>query len=176
MRVFLLALLFTLAAGCSTRAGDYAGTAPALDLRQFFNGHVQAWGQFQDRSGKVVKRFTVDLRGNWKGNEGTLEEYFVYDDGSRQTRVWHLTAHPDGRYTGRAADVVGEASGQAVGYALNWHYTLALPVDGKVYHVKMDDWMYQHDRDTLLNRTTMSKFGVRLGEVTLFFRRAGDLP
>ena len=30
--------------------------------------------------------------------------------------------------------------------------------------------------DTLLNRTTMSKFGVRLGEVTLFFRRAGDTP
>lgn len=171
MRKLLLVLTLTLLAGCSARIEDYRDTRPALDLRQYFNGKVQAWGQFQDRSGKVVKRFTVDLRGSWKGNEGTLEEYFVYDDGTKQTRIWHLTAHPDGHYTGRADDVVGEAEGRAVGAALQWRYTLALPVDGKVYHVKMNDWMYLHDRDTLVNRTEMSRFGLHLGDVTLFFRR-----
>lgn len=171
MRKFLLVLTLALLAGCSARIEDYRDTQPALDLRQYFNGKVQAWGQFQDRSGKVVKRFTVDLRGSWKGNEGILEEYFVYDDGSKETRIWYLTAHLDGRYTGRAADVVGEAEGRAIGSALQWRYTLALPVDGKVYHVKMNDWMYLHDRDTLVNRTEMSKFGLHLGDVTLFFRR-----
>ena len=46
------------------------------------------------------------------------------------------------RYSGRADDVVGSAIGQARGNALNWRYTLALPVDGKVWEVQFDDWMY----------------------------------
>lgn len=172
----LLILTLALLSACSARIEDYRDIRPALDLRQYFNGPVQGWGQFQDRSGKVIKRFSVDVKGSWQGDRGVLEEYFTYDDGTRQTRTWTLAALPDGRYTGRAGDVVGEAHGQARGSALNWRYTLALPVDGKVYHVKMNDWMYLHDRDTLVNRTEMSKFGVRLGEVTLFFRRTEATP
>lgn len=175
MRALLLLTTLLLGA-CSARLEDYRDTRPVLDLRQFFRGDVQAWGQFQDRSGKVVKRFRVQVKGTWQGNDGRLDEYFVYDDGSRQTRTWLLTALPDGRYAGRAGDVVGEARGQAVGSALHWRYTLALPVDGKVYHVTMDDWMYLQDPDTLVNRTVMRKFGLRLGEVTLFFRKEGTTP
>lgn len=176
MRRLLIVLSLALLTACSARIEDYRDTRPTLDLRQYFNGRVLGWGQFQDRSGKVVKRFSVDLRGSWQGDQGTLEEFFTYDDGSKETRIWHLTAHADGRYTGRAADVVGEAEGRVEGYALHWRYTLALPVDGKVYHVRMDDWMYLQDPDTLMNRTAMSKFGVHLGDVTLFFRRVEDQP
>ena len=46
---------------------------------------------------------------------------------------------------------------------------MALPVDGKVYNVDFDDWMYQLDERVMLNRSAMSKFGFRLGEVTLTF-------
>ena len=75
----------------------------------------------------------------------------------------------DSRYSGRADDVVGVAQGQAAGNALNWRYTLALPVDGKVYEVQFDDWMYLMDERVMLNKAVMSKFGFRLGEVTLSF-------
>ncbi|HLS54540.1 MAG TPA: DUF3833 family protein, partial [Zeimonas sp.] len=34
-----------------------------------------------------------------------------------------------------------------------------------------DDWMYLVDERVMLNRAVMSKFGVRLGEVTLSFAR-----
>ncbi|MBW8463867.1 DUF3833 family protein, partial [Acidovorax sp.] len=44
-------------------------------------------------------------------------------------------------------------------------------VDGKVYHVDLDDWMYLIDDRVMLNRATMSKFGVRLGEITLSFTK-----
>lgn len=165
---YVLLLLIT---ACSATIDDYHGMKPALDLRQFFNGRVTAWGQVQDRSGKIIKRFTVDMTGTWKGSEGTLEEHFQYDDGTKQTRIWHLTALPDGRYIGRADDVVGEARGQVQGPALKWSYTLALPVNGKTWHVTFDDWMYLHDANTMMNRAEMSKFGVRLGEITLFFRK-----
>jgi hypothetical protein len=85
--------------------------------------------------------------------------------------VWRLTRHADGRYTGRADDVVGTAEGRTVGNAFRWQYTLALPVDGRVIEVQFDDWMYLIDERVMLNRATMRKFGVTLGEVTLSFTR-----
>ena len=48
---------------------------------------------------------------------------------------------------------------------------MALPVDGKVYQVQFDDWMYLMTDKVMLNKATMSKFGVRLGEVTLSFTK-----
>ena len=171
-----LVLMLGLLAGCST-AGieDYRGTQPGFDLRQFFNGPLTAHGMFQDRSGKVLRRFTVSMQGRWQGDSGVLDEQFRYDDGETQRRVWTLKKLPDGRYSGTAADVVGEASGRTAGFALFWDYTLRLPVDGKEYQVRFDDWMYQLDARSVLNRSVMSKFGVRLGEVTLYIRKE-DAP
>jgi hypothetical protein len=68
--------------------------------------------------------------------------------------------------------VVGQAQGETRGNAFHWTYTLSLPVDGTVYEVQFDDWMYLMTDKVMLNKATMSKFGVRLGEVTLsFFKR-----
>ncbi|MBT9594449.1 MAG: DUF3833 domain-containing protein [Vitreoscilla sp.] len=160
----------TALSGCAgPTPADYANDTPVLDLRQYFNGPMAAHGLFTDRSGKVVKRFTVALNGRWSGDEGVLEEDFRYSDGSTQRRVWKLSRGADGRYTGRADDVVGSAVGQARGNALNWRYTLALPVDGQVWEVQFDDWMYLMDDKVMLNKAVMSKFGIRLGEVTLSF-------
>ena len=170
---FLTALvgLFGLG-GCSTVEVDkYRGQTPTLDLREYFNGPVDAQGMFQDRNGKIIKRFAVALNGSWKGDVGTLEEDFVYSDGTTQRRVWTLTRQADGHYTGRADDVVGEARGQAQGNVFQWAYTLRQPVDGTVYEVQMDDWMVLMNNKTMLNRATMRKFGVTLGEVTLSFTR-----
>jgi hypothetical protein len=100
-----------------------------------------------------------------------LDERFIYSDGKTERRVWRLTDLGGGRWEGRADDVVGVATGVSSGNALNWRYTLALPVDGKVYEVQFDDWMYLVDDKVMLNKATMSKFGIRLGEVTLSFTK-----
>jgi hypothetical protein len=158
--------------GCaSPKVDDYANEKPVLDLQQYFNGTLDAYGVFTDRSGAVVKRFTVVMRCSWSGDEGVLDEDFSYSDGSTQKRVWHLKKWPDGRYTGTAGDVVGTAQGQASGNAFHWTYTLALPVDGSVYHVQFDDWMYLMTDKVMLNKAGMRKFGVTLGEVTLSFTK-----
>ena len=173
-RRWLLALTLAIVGlgGCANQdIAQYAAERPVLELDRYFNGRILAHGIFQDRSGQVVRRFTVDLEGRWEGNQGVLDEHFTYSDGSRDRRIWRLTKHADGRYTGTADDVVGTASGQTVGNAFYWTYTLRLPVDGKVYEVRFDDWMYLVDGRVMLNRATMSKFGVRLGEVTLSFQR-----
>lgn len=159
-------------AGCaSPQPSDYAQEKPVLDLRRYFNGTVDAHGLFTDRSGKVVKRFTVVMNCQWQGDQGTLDEDFTYSDGSKQRRVWRLTRTGEGRYIGRADDVVGEAIGVEAGNALNWHYTLALPVDGRVIEVQFDDWMYLMNDKVMLNKAVMRKFGVTLGEVTLAFSK-----
>jgi len=162
-----------LLAGCAgaPAPADYAAQTPVLDLKQYFNGELTAHGLFTDRAGKVQRRFTVALTGTWVGREGTLDERFSYSDGQTERRVWRLTDLGGGRYVGRADDVVGQADGQAAGNALNWRYTLRLPVDGSVYEVQFDDWMFLMDERVMLNRAVMSKFGVRLGEVTLSFQR-----
>ena len=126
---------------------------------------------FQNRSGEVIKRFHVDIQSRTEGENLILDERFLYSDGTRQQRVWTLTPDGPGRWKGRAADVIGEARGELAGNALRWRYELALPVDGTTYQVQFDDWMYLMDEDTLINRSFMSKFGVELGQVTLFFRR-----
>ncbi len=156
--------------GCAgPQIGDYAAEKPVLDLRQYFNGTLDAYGVFTDRSGKVVQRFTVVMRCSWNGEEGVLDEDFIYSDGTKQKRIWRLKHLGNGRYEGRADDVVGVAQGQTAGNAFRWGYTLALPVDGKVWEVQFDDWMYLMDERVMLNKAAMSKFGIFLGEVTLTF-------
>lgn len=156
--------------GCATQdIAQYQNEQPVLDLQQYFNGTVDAYGIFTDRSGAVVKRFTVVMHCHWQGNEGVLDEDFTYSDGSTQKRIWRLTRHADGRYSGTAADVVGTAQGQTRGNAFYWTYTLRLPVDGTEYEVQFDDWMYLMNERVMLNKATMRKFGVRLGEVSLTF-------
>lgn len=171
--LLLLTLALSVASCGSVDVARYAEQQPALDLQRFFSQPVKAWGMFQKRSGEVAKRFEVNIVSRREGNNLILDERFLYSDGTRQRRVWTLTPEGQGRWSGRAADVVGVAEGQVAGNTLHWRYRLNLPVDDSTYEMSMDDWMYLMDKDTLINRTSMSKFGVEVGQVTLFFRRQG---
>ncbi|NBB59088.1 DUF3833 family protein [Pseudomonas sp. ODNR1LW] len=172
MRQVLVLLVSLLLVSCNNVGVEhYAQERPTLDLVAFFSRPVQAWGLFQNRSGEVVKRFHVQIESRVEGQQLILDERFLYSDGTRQRRVWTLQPAGDGRWHGRADDVVGEASGEIAGNALRWRYRLDLPVDGRHWEVDLDDWMYLMDEDTMINRSSMSKLGVELGQVILFFRR-----
>lgn len=170
---FATALLCSIAiAGCAApQVSDYAGQKPAFDFRNYFDGTVMAHGMVSDRSGRVMRRFVVTMKCNWVGDDGTLDEEFVYDDGERQHRLWRVKMLPGERFVGTADDVVGEAQGEGAGSAFNWRYTLKLPVDGSVYEVQFDDWMHRIDERVVLNKAVLSKFGVRVGDITLAFTR-----
>ena len=160
------------ASGCAGPSiNDYAQEKPILDLKIYFNGVIDAWGVFTDRSGRVVKRFTVVMNCSWSGEQGVLDEDFVYSDGSTQKRIWKLQHLGNGNYSGAADDVVGLANGATRGNTFRWGYTMALPVDGRVWEVQFDDWMYLMNDRVMLNKASMSKFGVFLGEVTLSFTK-----
>ena len=170
-RALLITACLLMLSCTQVEVSDYHAEQPALDLRQYFVGEVDAWGMFQERSGKVIKRFHVLIKGSLEGQQLILDEQFTYSDGSHQQRIWRLTETTPGHWRGTAADVRDEAIGEVSGNALRWRYVLKLPVDDKVYDVHFDDWMYLLDEKTLANRSFMSKFGVELGQVTLFFRK-----
>jgi hypothetical protein len=169
----LICVGFLLSACAGQKISQYANEKPTLDLSEYFSGTIDAYGIFTDRSGVVKKRFTVLIQANWTvvdgKKTGVLDESFEYSDGSKQKRIWRLTEISPGKYVGKADDVVGEALGESSGNALNWAYTLALPVDDTIYNVQFDDWMYLVNSKVMLNKAKMSKFGIELGEVTLSF-------
>ncbi len=174
-RLIVIFGLLVLASCASPKIEDYANEKPLLNLSEYFNGTVKGYGIFTDRSGQVVKRFTVDIVSTWQMRDGiktgVLDESFVYSDGTTQKRIWTLKEIRPNYFEGSAADVVGIALGQAKGNALHWNYTLLLPVDGREIEVKMNDWMYLITPRIMLNRTQMTKFGFYLGEVTLSFEK-----
>ena len=164
MTRLLVSLLLVLSLSSCANVGveRYVDQQPHLDLERFFSKPVKAWGIFQKRSGEVTKRFEVDIASRREGNALILDERFLYSDGTRQQRVWTLTPDGPGRWKGRAGDVVGEAIGEVAGNALRWRYQLDLPVDGRHWQVDLDE---------LINRSSMSKLGVEIAQITLFFRR-----
>ena len=158
--------------GCvSPEMNTYTGSTPEVTAKEFFTGPIKAWGIVQDWRGRVTTRFDADMFGNWDGNVGTLEEDFEFYDGKQQRRVWTLYEADDGSITGTAADVLGEASGQTNGSALNLKYQMDLAVSGKTYRVKFDDWMWLMNDDVVINRAYIKKFGLTVGQLTVFMQR-----
>lgn len=178
LKAFIASISAAVLTACgSVDVDHYAREKPELELSSFFNGTIDAWGIFQKRDGAVARRFHVVIEASWKNpQEGVLDERFTYSDGETQRRVWTLKRQPDGTWRGTADDVVGVAIGKVAGNALRWTYVMRLPVDGKEYLVDFDDWMWQLDDSSMMNRSVMSKFGIDLGEVTLFFKKRTEGP
>ncbi|NVK42316.1 MAG: DUF3833 domain-containing protein [Oceanospirillaceae bacterium] len=162
-------------AGCSDmRIEQFQNSAPEFRLERYFDGRVLAWGWFEDRFGNVRRQFFVDIDGQWDGQQLILDESFEYSDGETEHRTWTITPDGQGGYRGRAADIVGTAQGQSAGNALNWRYSMDLKVGDRHWRVQFDDWMLLQPDGVLLNRATVSKWGLTLGEVRLFFVKPED--
>jgi hypothetical protein len=148
----------------------------ALNLEEFFAGDLVAYGQFQDVLGKVRRSFTVDITGDWDGERLLLVEDFLYEDGSTEQRIWTLVKTGPDSWQGTAPGVIGVATGEEQGDRFNWRYTIDLPIpaaDGsnETMRVSFDDWMWLLSDDRLLNQAYVSRFGVDIGTVTIFFER-----
>jgi hypothetical protein len=150
----------------------FEAATPQLVLEEYFAGKTRAWGIFEDRFGTLRRQFTVDIDGRWDGRTLVLDERFVYRDGERDRRVWTIEKVGPNRYQGRADDVIGVATGEAKGNALSWRYNMDLKVGDSTLRVHFDDWMFLQPDNVLINRARVSKWGVELGRVTLFFSKS----
>lgn len=145
-----------------------------FELTTFLEGSSIAWGVFEDRFGKVRRRFFVELEGRWRGDVFHLEELFTFEDGSRETRTWRVVPTAGGRFTATSADCVGTAHGSCDADTIRMSYRFRLKLNAREISVDFDDRIYRIGGGTAVNRAIMSKWGLKLGEVSLFFRREDD--
>ncbi len=178
MKTFSIWVATTMAmllSACTPSIHDYANTKPKLELEEFFSGPLVAEGILKNRSGTVTRWFTADINAYWQNGVGTLEEHFVFNDGERQTRTWTLTPlagkEAVTQYLGTANDVKGEAKLSVIGNALFLNYVLTVPYKGDKLDLKVDDRMYLVNEDTIINESILTKWGFKVGTLTLTIRK-----
>jgi len=161
----------SLASCTNVRPKDYSQQVPELDFKKFLQGSLTGWGIYQDRDGKVSKRFRIDMTAEWQGDVGKFVENFSFNDGTTQVREWELTRIDDHHYKGKANDSIGEGKGEVWGNTMHWNYTIRTVTDSGTYNLDYDYWMYLIDDKTLINRATLSKFGFTLGDIAVTFHK-----
>ena len=171
-KIFII--LFTIfLTGCAKdmKPTDFKDQKPRLVIEKYLSGNVKAWGVLQNRSGKVTRQFKADLNGKWDGNTLILDEIFNWNDGEKQTRKWTIKKIDEHNYEGTASDVVGKAIGYSYGPAFKFEYVLLVPIKGKNIKITFDDWIFMQDERVAINRATMTKFGIKVAELTVFFQK-----
>ena len=148
---------------------DFKDQKPRLIIENYLSGNVKAWGMLQNRSGKVTRQFEADLNGKWDGSTLTLDEQFNWSDGEKQKRQWKIKKIDEHHYEGKAEDVVGTAKGFSYGPAFKFEYVLMIPIKGKNINITFDDWIFMQNESIAINRATMTKFGFKVAELTVFF-------
>ena len=169
-KVFVLILIFFFT-GCTNnmKPTDFKDQKPRLIIENYLSGNVKAWGMLQNRSGKVTRQFKADLNGKWDGSTLILNEQFNWNDGEKQKRQWTIKKIDEHHYEGKASDVVGTAKGFSYGPVFKFEYVLMIPIKGKNIKITFDDWIFMQDESIAINRATMTKFGFKVAELTVFF-------
>ncbi len=155
--------------GNNMKPTDFKDQKPRLIIEDYLSGNVKAWGILQNRSGKVTRQFSAELNGKWDGNQLILDEEFIWNDGEIQKRQWKINKIDEHNYEGTAGDVVGKAKGYSYGPSFKFEYVLLVPVKGREIKITFDDWIFMQNERVAINRATMTKFGIRVAELTVLF-------
>lgn len=168
-KIVLLTISFSLIASCSAvDINGYANNYPTLALTKFFNGKLSAHGIIKNRAGEVTRYFNVTMTGHWSDNgTGTLDEYFLFDDGEQQRRIWTFEPQSDGSYLASANDVSTPTKMYVSGNALFMDYILNIQYQGEPLDIAIEDKMYLIDENVMINESTMTKWGFEVGYITL---------
>ena len=172
-KLYLILTGFSLLlAGCSDKSiEEYKDMKPKLNIVEYFQGRLEANGILFDFLGRPKRYFYAEMTGEQKGKTLVLDEHFIFDDGEKTHRIWEITLKNDHEFSGKAADVIGIAQGRQMGNAVNIKYVLRVPYNKSTLDLSMDDWMYLINDTTIINRTSMKKFGIKVGELILVIQK-----
>jgi hypothetical protein len=145
---------------------------PVFDLLSYFEGTTTAHGVFEDRKGRLKRRFTAEMTGRTESGRLILDERFLFDDGERQQRVWTLARTSPGQFTGSCQDAVAPAHGTMSDGVATLASRLRLKVSMRHITMDFDDVFYEIGSGLVLNRSTVSKWGIRVGQVLITFRKS----
>lgn len=171
MRLFLpsVCIAAALLAGCDRTARPIAsaGAGSPFDPVAFFDGRTHSWGVVESRSGAPTERIVTDSHGEKAGADRLrMVQYLAFQDGTTQRRDWTLWRSGPNRFDATANDMVGVAKGETDGNIFHWQWVLARSRGNEFMNLTMNQWMYRLADGSVMIRTTVSKFGVILAEVT----------
>lgn len=172
LRYLISALTAAAVCGCSNiDISQYKNQEPHLDLQSYLNGNISGVGIVQDRNHNVTKRFNFNGRGYWSGDNGKFDEIIAYSDGKVESRTWSFKKISESSFEATTPDVVGKASIKLSGNSMNWQYTMNIKVNDSTYAINFDDWMFLMSDGKIINRNYFTKFGLNVGELTLFMQK-----
>ncbi len=179
MSHLLTALALYLPAACDRAAGPagVGGGESPFDPVAFFDGHVRSRGVMEDRSGAPTGWIVTDCVGHKDGQGGLrMVQHLSFQDATAQERVWQVRRSGPGRFEATASDMVGSALGDTSGGAFHWRWVLARAPGERPFDVTMDQWIYPLGDGSVMIRSTISKFGFILSEVSERFAHVLDAP
>ena len=147
-----------------------------LNLKEFYTGKLKAHGVARNMFGKVLRRFTADVKGSHQGDQLSLNEFFTYDDGRTFDRHWSLIQEDKSgkNFTGQGADILGNITAKTQGSACLLTYTLKIPAKKSKKGFKTLDvthWQYLIDESHTLHFLKLKKFGITLINSTVMFSK-----
>ncbi len=141
-------------------------------METFFKGRTVGKGAFVSSIAGVNRPLTVVTTGRWDGRTLTLREDFVFADGEKDVKTWRFTRTAPGIYEGTREDVIGKADVRQVGNTVELRYSADVRgKDGSITRLDFADTIAPLDRRRVLNKATVSKFGVPVGEIEIVFAR-----
>ena len=168
----LIFLFLMLGLGCTqSKVENLTFSNQPFDLFQYFQGKTKAWGIVVDRFGNFQKSFSVEMIGTLEKDKLILSEYFLYDTGESENREWIIEKTGTHKYRGVSDNIVGFAEGKELKNTLNFVYKSKIQIAGRNINVEFDDWFLRPDENTVINRAEITKFGIKLAEVSIFFRK-----
>jgi hypothetical protein len=115
------------------------------------------------------------MNGHWEGDQFVLDEQITYDTGDTESRTWRVTPIGAGKFEATCADCAGKALGQCDANSIRMSYNFRMKILDREIIVAFDDRLYRVTPSAAVNRARMTKWGIKLGELSLFFERTSEV-
>ena len=151
-----------------TVGGD--GTRPPSAQPQAFAGVLEGLsigrGRIRSRLAGLDRGFLVWTRGRQQGGVFELDQFFRFDDGATDRRIWRFRRVAPDRWVGERQDLAAPATLVIEGRALRLSYDIWLKrPSGSPLRLHCEDRIERLASGALLSRGTIFRFGLPVGSV-----------
>jgi len=154
------------------KVSEFEPGQPSFQPTRFFTGRTRSFGVMENRGGEPKQVVRTETNGRWEGDTLRLEQDLSLGESKPQHRSWRIRKLDAHRYEATANDIVGTVQGEAYGNVFHWSFTLAVSPGNPLANVRISQWMYlQPDGKTMVNHSTIRKFGIVVGQVTEQFTK-----
>ena len=143
-----------------------------LNFEKFFSGKVIANGCmifFYPKRRKIDLK--VEFSGSFKNKSLTLEESYYENNIKTSIRNWYFKKISDNKYIGNEKNIVHPFKLIIKNNSLEMNYKFKTQFKSFSFSVNVNDHMYLIKKNTIINRTNISKFHIPIAETLLLYTK-----